>query len=173
MRSVLIETERISRILHHVFVWSPELRLVAALADALRTVQWLEVLSEVAEARLSSGGERPDNFSILSEAGEAPRLCQRRFLRPRRYFSAFEFSRKSWFVDQFRRSWYWTSGKATDFANLRQILTDFCRNCKEFEQFSRKWCQDCYVTEKSEKTRRNSQNFVAELLKFCQKKCML
>ena len=44
---------------------------------------------------------------------------------------------------------------------------------EEFSTFCKKWCQDCYVSEKSKKNCRNFAKFFCKLLKFCQKKCML
>ena len=85
------------------------------------------------------------NKSILARS----RLYQRRFLRPRPHFSAFFklyifsfapfqisviFQAFAPFFAKFWRSFCKISNKTADFANFRQISTDFVRNFSEFLQ---------------------------------------
>ena len=103
-------------------------------------------------ASLSKAGRRLGSakraeYSALFEA--RLRLYQRRFLRPRPHFSAFFklyifsfapfqisviFQAFAPFFAKFWRSFCKISNKTADFANFRQISTDFVRNFAEFLQ---------------------------------------
>ena len=94
-----------------------------------------------------SGSFRAYTFWTLSEARS--RLYQRRFLRSRAHFSAFFklyifsfapfqisviFQAFAPFFAKFWRIFCKISNKTADFANFRQISTDFVRNFAEFLQ---------------------------------------
>ena len=111
-----------------------------------------------------TGSFRAYTFWTLSEA--LSRLYQRRFLRPRPHFSAFSSS--TWFflctIPDFcdfsgLRTTFCKivsifcgfSKKTADLTDFHRISTEICRNFAEFQHFCKEWCQDCYISEKSEK----------------------
>ena len=103
---------------------------------------------------------------VRSVCGVESELYQRRFLRPRRHFSAFfelyifsfaPFQISLIFQDlctmfgKIRCNSCWFSEETADFVIFRQIFADFVRNFAEFQWFRKEWCQDSHISEKSEK----------------------